>query len=214
MGHTVIRVVVVDDHVLFAEGLSRALGSVPDIQVVATFSSGNQFSAHFAEMAIDVVLLDLEMPDGSGLDVLKLTGGRPKTIVVSMHTGLEDRERAIALGARGVLSKSAPLADVAAAIRSVYRGLSLIQDDLTLRGILNGNAEPQLDPGAESLTNREREVLRMMAGGITATDELANALYISQKTVKNHLASIYDKLAISDRAQAAIEAIRLGLDRE
>jgi DNA-binding CsgD family transcriptional regulator len=70
-----------------------------------------------------------------------------------------------------------------------------------------------LSPGAESLTARERELLALLAGGISGTDELAEEMFISQKTVKNHLASIYEKLGISDRAQAVVEAIRLGLDR-
>ncbi len=75
-------------------------------------------------------------------------------------------------------------------------------------------ASPQLDEGAASLTAREREILKLLASGVSATDELADQLYISQKTVKNHLANIYEKLAVADRAQAAVEAIRLGLHKE
>jgi len=86
-------------------------------------------------------------------------------------------------------------------------------DDEERDGLLETYREAQLDPGAASLTQREREILQLLAVGVTATDELAERLYISQKTVKNHLASVFQKLAVSDRAQAAIEAIRLGLTK-
>jgi DNA-binding NarL/FixJ family response regulator len=79
--------------------------------------------------------------------------------------------------------------------------------------VLETYREAELDPGAAALTAREREILQLLAAGVSATDELADRLYISQKTVKNHLASIFQKLAVSDRTQAAIEAIRLGIAR-
>ena len=90
----------------------------------------------------------------------------------------------------------------------------MILHPTTQRDLLEDYFKPVLDPGAESLTHREREVLHLLAGGISGTEELADRLYISQKTVKNHLASIYHKLAVSDRAQAAVEAIRLGFRGE
>jgi DNA-binding NarL/FixJ family response regulator len=154
------------------------------------------------------------MPEKSGLAVLDELIDSPKVVVVSMHAGTEERRRAHELGAAGFLSKSAPLTDVAAAVRAVAAGCNLFETTPTLREILDNHRDPDLDPGAASLTRREREVLSLMARGITATEELADALFISQKTVKNHLANIYFKLAISDRAQAAVEAIRLGLGPE
>jgi len=87
-------------------------------------------------------------------------------------------------------------------------------DDEQLAEVLDRHRAPQLDEGAASLTAREREILKLLASGVSATDELADQLYISQKTVKNHLANIYEKLAVADRAQAAVEAIRLGLHKE
>ena len=86
-------------------------------------------------------------------------------------------------------------------------------DDATRDEVLERYGEARLDPGAASLTVREKEILQLLAAGVSATDELAERLYISQKTVKNHLASIFQKLAVSDRTQAAIEAIRLGIAR-
>lgn len=206
-----IRVTIVDDHQLFAEGLAAALDALPDIELSGIFSDGSTFLARLPENEPDVVLLDLEMPVASGMDVLDAINALPKSIVVSMHAGPREREKAASLGASGFLSKSAPLADVAASVRAVHAGKNLFLDDATLRDQLDLYRTPTLDPGAASLTQREREVLSMMARGITSTDELSEALFISQKTVKNHLASIYSKLAIADRAQAAVEAIRLGL---
>jgi DNA-binding NarL/FixJ family response regulator len=209
-----IRVGVVDDHQLFSDGLAAALNAIPDIDVVATFGNGSDFLAAQPALNIDVALLDLEMPDHSGLDVLSRLNAGIKAIIVSMHEGEEQQTLAFEMGAAGYLSKAAPLSDVAAAVRAVKDGQNLLDANTTVSEILDQYRQVVLDPGAASLTPRERQVLSLMARGTTSTDELADLLFISQKTVKNHLASIYDKLAIADRAQAAVEAIRLGLDRE
>lgn len=208
-----IRTVVVDDHRLFADGLASALNSLPDQWVVAIFYDGRDLVDSFDASQTDVVIVDLEMPILGGIEVLDALGSDIPIIVVSMHTGENEQRLAFDLGARAFLPKSAPLSDLAAAIRAVYAGRTLT-DSATFREILDNYTKPYLDPGAESLTNRELEILRLLASGITATDELADRLFISQKTVKNHLASIFAKLAVSDRAQAAVEAIRLGLNRE
>ena len=87
-------------------------------------------------------------------------------------------------------------------------------EDSSLQETLDAYRQPNLDDGAAALTDREREVLKLLSSGVSSTVELADELYISQKTVKNHLASIYEKLAITDRAQAVVEAVRLGLNRD
>jgi DNA-binding NarL/FixJ family response regulator len=103
---------------------------------------------------------------------------------------------------------------LAAAVRAVADDKNLIDlSDEERDEVLETYREAELDPGAAALTAREREILQLLAVGVSATDELADRLYISQKTVKNHLASIFQKLAVSDRTQAAIEAIRLGIAR-
>jgi DNA-binding NarL/FixJ family response regulator len=205
-----IRVVIADDHRLFADGMKTALSAIPDIDVVATFANGADLLEALPDLNVDVLLLDLEMPLKGGLEVLRANGRDHRVIIVTMHTGAEERNQALELGAQGFLSKSAPLADVAAAVRAVNAGESLV-DPTTLSDLLDRHRAPVLDPGAASLTSRERELLALLASGVSATEELADRLYISQKTVKNHLASIYEKLAVSDRAQAAVEAIRLGI---
>jgi DNA-binding NarL/FixJ family response regulator len=131
-----------------------------------------------------------------------------------MHASEEQRQRAIEAGAVGFFSKAVPLTTLAAAVRAVADGKNLLElSDEERDDLLETYREAQLDPGAASLTPREKEILQLLAVGVSATDELAERLYISQKTVKNHLASIFQKLAVSDRTQAAIEAIRLGIAR-
>ena len=131
-----------------------------------------------------------------------------------MHASDEQQARAKKAGAKGFFSKGVPLNTLAAAVRAVADGKALIDlEDHERDEVLDEYSEAQLDPGAASLTEREKEILRLLAVGVSATDELADRLYISPKTVKNHLASIFQKLAVSDRTQAAIEAIRLGIAR-
>ncbi|MCP3974448.1 MAG: response regulator transcription factor [bacterium] len=206
-----IRVVLADDHRLLLEGLAQAISGIPDLEVVGTAEDGDELIQLVELTQPDVMLVDVEMPNTSGIAALgQLTDG-PPAIMVTMHADAEHRAKAEAVGAVGFLSKSTPLPVLAAAIRAVAAGESLMGDDL--EQVLDSHREPVLTPGAASLTPREKELLATLASGISSTDDLANELFISQKTVKNHLASIYEKLGITDRAQAAVEAIRLGLHR-
>lgn len=207
-----IRVMIADDHQLFAEGLSQALNGLPDARVVGVVDSGPALEEALSSQPAEVAIVDIEMPGGDGIDTISRIGKRAMAIVVSMHAGDEQRQRAAKAGARAFFSKAVPLSTLAAAIRAVADGQSLIElSDEARDALLERYYEAELDPGAAALTPREREILQQLAAGISATDELAERLYISQKTVKNHLASIFQKLAVSDRTQAAIEAIRLGI---
>ena len=206
-----IEVLVADDHTLFAEGVSQALAAIPDLHVVGTASGGSELLELVANRQADVLLVDLEMPDLSGFEVLERLKGSVPAIIVTMHADEIRRCQAIEAGAKGFLSKSTPLPELAAAIRAVAAGENLTALSTTLSEVLDQYMEPSLDPGAASLTSRERELLTLLGEGVSHTDELAERLYISPKTVKNHLASIYEKLGIADRTQAAVEAIRLGL---
>ena len=212
MGLTMIRVMIADDHQLFAEGLSQALNSLPDARVVGVVNSGPDLGEALVSQPAEVSIVDIEMPGGDGIEAIAGLGRRTKSIVVSMHASDEQRQRAADAGAVGFFSKGVPLTTLAAAVRAVADGRNLITlTDEERDDLLETYREAQLDPGAASLTPREREILQLLAVGVSATDELAERLYISQKTVKNHLASIFQKLAVSDRTQAAIEAIRLGI---
>jgi DNA-binding NarL/FixJ family response regulator len=205
-----ISIAIADDHRLFADGLAEALGGVPDLTVTAVAADGASLLEAVQDSPPDVLLIDLEMPGMDGIETLEALHGRIPTIVVTMHADPDHRAKAASAGAAGFLSKSAPLPDLAAAIRAAHSG-ERFTDTTTLRDLLDRYREPTLDSGAAQLTAREREILALLGQGITATDELATRLYISPKTVKNHLASIFDKLGIYDRAQAAVEAIRLGI---
>ena len=207
-----IRVVIADDHVLVLDGMRQALDALPDIHVVAIATTGDELASVLDQIDPDVVLVDIEMPGRTGLAVLRDLDDPPPALVVTMHTDDEYRERAAAAGAVGFLSKATPLPELAAAVRAANDGVMLM-DVEDVETTLAPYREARLSPGAESLTSRERELLALLAGGISGTDELAEEMFISQKTVKNHLASIYEKLGISDRAQAVVEAMRLGLDR-
>lgn len=207
-----IRIVIADDHTLLREGLTQALDSLPDIEVVATAADGRELIDTLDKVTPDVILVDIEMPRLSGIGALRKLEGAPPSIVVTMHSEDDQRRKAAAAGAKGFLSKSAPLPDLAAAIRAVAAGEELLEEAET-DDVLDRHRQPILDAGAAALTARERELLRLLASGVSSTEDLADQLYISQKTVKNHLASIYEKLAITDRAQAVVEAIRLGINR-
>jgi DNA-binding NarL/FixJ family response regulator len=194
--------------------LSQALDSLPDTHVVGVVGSGPALEKALASQPAEVCIVDIEMPGGDGIDTIAALGRRSRAIVVSMYASDEQRARAVDAGARGFFSKGVPLTTLAAAVRAVADERNLLDlTDEERDELLETYREAHLDPGAASLTAREREILQLLAVGVSATDELAERLYISQKTVKNHLASIFQKLAVSDRTQAAIEAIRIGIAR-
>lgn len=206
-----IRVVIADDHQLMLDGLRQGLDSLPDISVVGTALDGESLVSMTAFHKPDVLLVDVEMPGMSGLAALSSIDALPPTLVVTMHAADDYGVPARDAGAMGFLSKGLPLPELASAIRAVNAGNNLFTSD---PAILDDFRSPTLSRRAELVTERERDVLRCLVGGISSTDAIADELYISQKTVKNHLASIYEKLGVNDRAQAVVEAMRLGLDRE
>ena len=206
-----IRVVIADDHKLMLDSLAQALDSVPDIRVVDTVTDGADLAAAVARTNPDVLLVDVEMPGQSGLSAISKIDDLPATLIVTMHTADEYGATAREAGARGFLSKGLPLPELAAAIRAAHDGVDLFADG---HEVLENYARPTLEPRAEAITERERDVLRCLVQGISGTEDIADELFISQKTVKNHLASIYEKLGVNDRAQAVVEALKLGLDRD
>lgn len=203
-----IRLMIADDHQLFADGLSQALSSLPDFRIVGVASSGQELIEQLKSQPADVLLVDLEMPGLDGLGALSKLPATQRAIVVTMHDSEATRAAAKRIGAKGLMSKGTPLNQLAAGIRAVEAG-----HDLFVVGpeVIGAFAQAVLDPGAAALTEREKEILQLLAKGVSSTEDLADRLFISQKTVKNHLASIFQKLSVADRTQAAIEAIRLGI---
>ena len=209
-----IRVMIADDHQLFAEGLSQALNILPDTRVVGVVESGPALEEALLSQPAEVSIVDIEMPGGDGIDTISELGRRttPSSCRCTLRRNRRSAPRRPA--PKGSSPRECRLVTLAAAIRAVADGQDLISLDDTARDeLLETYGQARLDPGAASLTEREKEILQLLAVGVSATDELAERLYISQKTVKNHLASIFQKLAVSDRTQAAIEAIRLGIAR-
>ena len=210
---TEIRIVIADDHQILLDGLSQALNSIPDLNVVGSVPDGSQIANAVELYAPDVLLVDVEMPGTSGISAISQIKDLPPTLVVTMHAADEYGSAARGAGAVGFLSKSTPLPELAAAIRAVAHGKNLFESS-DVESVLDDYRLPTLTSAADSITDREREVLRCLVRGISRTEDLAEELFISQKTVKNHLASIYEKLGVNDRAQAVVEAIKLGLDRD
>ena len=209
-----IEVLIADDHQLFAEGLEMALDALPDLKVVGVVGDGETMLEWLESKEADILILDVEMPGAGGLVSLEQVPEPTKAIVVSMHADRSTREKAAATGAWAFYSKSVPLNELAAAVRAVAAGERLIDlDQAAVSEILSRHVHPQFDPAAASLTRREVEILQLMATGLSTTEELADRLFISHKTVKNHLANIFAKLGVGDRTQAVVEAIRVGLVR-
>jgi two-component system response regulator DegU len=212
-----IRVLLVDDHTLVREGLKRGLSAEDDLEVVGEASNGEEAVTAVASMGPDVVLMDVSMPVCDGVEATKrLRRSNPDlpVVMLTMHSDSPTLTSAIRAGASGYLLKDARIEEVADAIRTAARGDTALTPELAtsmleeFRRLARGD---QRMPGP-ILTKREEEVLQHIADGLS-TQEVAEKLYISIKTVKNHLASIYDKLDASDRTQAVVQAVKLGIIR-
>jgi DNA-binding NarL/FixJ family response regulator len=203
-----IRVLLADDHGVIRDGLGRLISSLEDIELVGTAADGVEAVALAAELAPDVVLMDLEMPRLDGIEATRqVLADHPRTAVLVL-TSFSDRPRilgAIEAGACGYLLKDVAADEVAEGIRAAARGESPI-DPRAARTILTAQAEP--DP-AQQLSGREGEVLALLVEGLP-NKLIARRLEISEKTVKTHLTSIFRTLGVTDRTQAALWAQRSG----
>lgn len=211
-----IRVCLVDDQTLVRQGVRSLLELSDDIRVVAEAADGKQALEVIPRQQPDVVLLDLRMPVMSGLDVLKALGeqGRlPPTIILTTFDDDELVLAGLSAGARGFLLKDVSLEQLVDAIHAVAAGGSLMQPALSQR-LRSGLASMQNDfvslEQPDPLTERETEILRLMAGGYS-NKEIATTLGVAEGTVKNHVSSILSKLGVRDRTRAALRAFELKL---
>jgi DNA-binding NarL/FixJ family response regulator len=197
----IIRVLVVDDHDLFRTGMASLLGSEPDIEVVGQASGARAGIRLADELRPDVVLMDLQMPDLDGTEAIReIVDLQPsvRVIALTVLSGDQDVENAVQAGAVGFLAKETPVDEVAAAV--------------VLGRIRNAAPEPTTGgPALEQLSPRELDVLRLIARGME-NSEIAAELEISPRTVKNHVSSVLAKLGLPSRIQAAIYAVRSGLE--
>jgi DNA-binding NarL/FixJ family response regulator len=211
----VIRVFLADDERLIRQGFRKLLELDGAIAVVGEAADGAEALALVPAASPDVVLLDVRMPRVSGLDVLERLGdGRPPTLVLTTFDDAELLLRAVRAGARGFLNKDVSLDELVAAIRALARGDTWFQPALTAslrRGIEGARGtRPRDSPSAERLTDRERDVLRLMAGGYS-NREIAGVLDTAEGTVKNQVSSILGKLGVRDRTRAVLKAIETGV---
>lgn len=208
-----IRLLIVDDHPIVRQGLRTYLSSRPGLDVVGEAADGDEAVAEAARLSPDVVLLDLVMPRGGGLEAirrLRSAAEPPRVIVLTSFAGDDRVIEAVRAGAAGYLLKDVAPADLAAAIRHVHQG-GVLLDPTVVGSVMAEVARGAPPPGIDELTARERQVLALLAQGRSNRD-LAAELYVSEKTVKTHVSSILAKLRLTDRTQAALFAVRHGLD--
>ena len=204
-----IRVLIADDHEILRSGL-KAMFEGTDIKVVAEASNGKDALRLVGEKGVDVVILDVRMPDVDGLNVLgrlKLDHPQMPVLMLSTYDNPTYVARAVALGAAGYLLKGADADAIVEAIRKAATGQNVWTRE-ELRRVTGALATPRMSSEVEvPLTQRESEVLRQLALGLT-NKEIAQALSISYETVKEHVQHILRKIGVTDRTQAAVWAVR------
>ena len=212
-----IRVLIVDDQMMVREGFSVLLGAMPDIEVVGEAVNGREAVSKVAELAPDVVLMDIRMPELNGIDATReivAADGGAKVLVLTTFDLDEYVYQALRAGASGFLLKDASARQLADGVRVVAAGEALLAPSVTRRLIAEFATRPQKNrprPVAlNALTPRETEVLRLIARG-RSNQEIAADLVVAEQTVKTHIGRILTKLTLRDRAQAVVFAYETGL---
>jgi DNA-binding NarL/FixJ family response regulator len=210
-----IRILLADDEQLIRHGLRRLLELADDLEVVAEASDGEQVLAALVQHEIDVIALDVRMPRMDGLqvlDALKTRARRPGCLVLTTFDDSALLLDAARRGALGFVSKDISLEELCAALRAVAAGATWFQPTLTsnLRQSFDRHRNGEPTSYRDMLTDREIEVLRLMAGGLT-NREIAQALHTAEGTVKNQVSSILSKMSVRDRTLAVLTAIETGM---
>ncbi len=207
-----IRILIVDDHPIVREGLAAVLDAQEDMQVVGESGDGDDAVRKYAELDPDIVLMDLAMPGTDGVEAIReirKTDTNARVVVLTAYDTDDRIFQAVQAGARGYLLKGAPREEIFRAIREVNNGGSLLEP--AIAGKLLSRVGDILRGGAvEQLTPRELDILTLMARGLR-NKEIANQLYITERTVKFHANAIYRKLDVSSRTEAVSKALRHGL---
>jgi NarL family two-component system response regulator LiaR len=209
-----IRVLIVDDHAVVREGLRTFLELQDGIAVAGEAADGEQAVMQAEALRPDVVLMDLVMPRLDGVGAMRELRRRlPDTRVIVLTSFAEDERLlpAIQAGAAGYLLKNVAPPELARAVRAAHAGEALIDPVIAAR-LVDAIAQPAGEPAPERLTAREQEVLALIARGYS-NKRIALELGIAEKTVKTHVGHVLAKLGVTDRTQAAVHAVRMGLDR-
>lgn len=211
---TPIRIVLVDDHAIVREGLSSMLSTQPDLHIVGETGTGAEAVALIECVQPDVVLLDLEMPDMSGVEVLeqirKLTP-KPRVLILTAYGSDERILEAVRAGAKGYLLKEAGLAEVLHAVRVVADGGSLLEPAVTERLLYAMERllrdEKKQEVPKELLTQRERDILTYIARGFS-NKTIASEMHLAERTIKFYATIIFQKLGVTNRAEAVAKALQ------
>lgn len=211
-----IRVLLVDDQDILVEGLKLILGKEEDIEICGTANNGRKAYEACKWNRPDVVLMDIKMPEVNGVEatgMIKRDFSSVKVIVLTTFNDDEYIYEAIKNGASGYLLKDAAPAEIAGAVRTVYNGGALIQSEVAVKvldkfsELAKGNLERRSDSRAELLTEREKDICRLIAEGKN-NKEIAEELYLSEGTVKNHITRVLIKMDLRDRTQLAVFTIK------
>ncbi|MGA5408138.1 response regulator [Streptomyces lavendulocolor] len=211
--HT-ITLLIVDDHPVVRDGLRGMFATEPGFEVLGEASGGTEGVERAMRLDPDVVLMDLRMPDGGGVDAIReLTrrGARAKVLVLTTYDTDSDTLPAIEAGATGYLLKDAPREELFSAVRAAADGRTVLSPAVATR-LVSAVRSPSAPggPGGETLSAREREVLRLVARG-TSNRRIAAELFISEATVKTHLTHVFAKLGVGDRAAAVAAGYERGI---
>ena len=213
-----IRIIIADDHGVVREGLRAVLGSEPDMEVVGEAATGKEVLERATEARPDVILMDIQMPDLNGIEATRRILEASPDVGVVVLTMFEDDDSvfsAMRAGARGYVLKGAPPSEILKVLRAVAGGEAHFGPEIARR-LMSFFSVPEAASPEESfpeLTSREREILDLIALGHTNT-KIAARLFVSPKTVGNHISHIFTKMQVADRAHAIIRAREAGLGRK
>lgn len=206
-----IKILIADDHSIVREGLKQLLELEPDFEVIGQASNGVETIEKVKELDPDVLLLDINMPVMNGIKALKKIkdeGIKTRVVILTIHEDKEYLMETMQIGAAGYILKDSDSASFFKAIRDAYHGEAYIQPKLAAELIKEFNKPKVMKVKSENeLTQREYEVIALIADGLNNKD-IAERLFISEKTVKNHVSNIFRKINVSDRTQAAIYAYK------
>lgn len=209
------RLLLVDDHTMLREGLRRSMEAA-GIDVVGEAADGEEAITMTADLDPDVVLMDVSMPVIDGIDATRAitkAGHRAAVVMLTMHADQDVLVRAVRAGAAGYLVKDCTTDEIVRVVNQAAEGQTTLSPEIAASMLSEVNKlEPAPADHEGLISRREVEVLQLISEGL-ATNEVADQLFISIKTVKNHLASIYSKLDSRDRTQAVLRAVRMGIIR-